>query len=238
MICERREDRLLPASVIREQVESRAEQIADSEARPVGRKERQRLRDEVLVDLLPRAFTRSTYLRAYIDPAADWIVVDTASATRAEELLSRLREALGSLPLTPLSVDKAPASVMTRWLAQRPPKGFAIGDECELREPAEPGGVMRARRLDLTGDEVRGHLDAGMLAARVAVQWQEQIQCVLGDDLAIRRVRFLDSVIDEASEVDDEDPLVRFDTDFALMGRELGRFLPRLIDAYGGLADD
>lgn len=235
MVCLRREDRLLPASVVREHVEEKAEAIAHAESRPVGRKEKQQIKDEVIVDLLPRAFTRSSHQYAYIDPEGGWVVVDSGTAKKAEEMLSVLRETLGSLRLKPLAVDRAPASVLTAWLEGEPPTGFVLGDECELKEPVDKGGVMRGRRMDLASAEVRSHLDAGMQVSKLAVDWQERIGCILCDDLGIRRLRFLDLVMEEAADVDADDALARFDADFVLMGMELARFIPAVIEAYGGL---
>ena len=238
MVCLRREDRILPAAVVREQVEEKAEAIAQAEGRTVGRKERQRIKDEVVTDLLPRAFTRSSHLYAYIDPAAGWVVVDSATAKKAEDLLSLLRQTLGSLRVKPLAVDRAPGAVLTRWLEAEPDAGFVLGDECELKEPVDQGGVMRGRRIDLASAEVRSHLDAGMRVAKLAVEWQDRIGCVLCDDLAIRRLRFLDLVLEQAAEVEADDALARFDADFALMGMELARFVPAVVEAYGGLEED
>ncbi|MCB1924174.1 MAG: recombination-associated protein RdgC [Gammaproteobacteria bacterium] len=235
MICMRREERILPSTVVREHVEEKAEAIAQAESRPVGRKEKQRLKDEVLVDLLPRAFTRSSHLFAYIDPAAGWVVVDSGTAKKAEDLLSALRETLGSLRVRPLAVANSPAMVMTRWVENTPADGFALGDECELKEPVDNGGVMRGRRIDLASAEVKSHLDAGMQVAKLAVDWQERIGCLLCDDLGIRRLRFLDLVMQEAADIEADDALARFDADFALMGMELARFIPAVVEAFGGL---
>ena len=238
MVCLRREDRILPATVIREHVEEKAEAIAQAESRPVGRKEKQQLKEEVIVDLLPRAFTRSTHMFAYIDPGEGWVVVDAGTAKKAEELLSALRETLGSLRLKPLAVNNAPASVLTGWLENTLPAGFELGDECELKEPVDQGGVMRGRRMDLASAEVKSHLDAGMQVSKLALEWQERIGCILCDDLGIRRLRFLDLVMQEAADVDAEDAVARFDADFALMGMELARFIPATVEAYGGLDED
>lgn len=238
MVCLRREDRVLPASVIRDHVDAKADAIAAQESRPVGRKEKQRIKDEVITDLLPRAFTRSSHLFAYIDPAAQWVVIDSGTSKRAEELLSVMRETLGTLRVRPLAVTRAPGPVMTRWLERSPPAGFALGDECELKEPVDNGGVMRGRRIDLAGPEVRSHLDAGMQVGRLAIEWQQRIGCILCDDLGVRRLRFLDLVMDEASDVEADDALARFDADFALMGMELARFIPAVIDTLGGLDED
>jgi recombination associated protein RdgC len=231
----RREDRLLPPAVVREQVDERAEAISAAEQRSVGRKERSQLRDEIIVDLLPQAFTRNRYHHAFIDPPAGWIVFDSSTAKQAEEMLSLLRETLGSLRAKPLAVATAPAAAMTRWLEKTPPEGFELGDECELKAPVENGAIVRGRRIDLAGGDVSSHLDDGMQVSRVAIDWQERISCLLCEDLGIRRLRFLDLVMNEAADVDADDALARFDADFALMGMELARFLPAVIEAYGGL---
>ena len=74
--------------------------------------------------------------------------------------------------------------------------------------------------------------------AKLAVEWEERIACLLCDDLAVRRLRFLDLIQEEANEIDSDDALARFDADFALMGRELTHFLNALIKAYGGMDED
>lgn len=235
MLCMRREDRILPPSVVREAVDEKVDQIESAEGRPVGRKEKSRLKDEIIVDLLPRAFTRSQRLFAYIDPRAGLIVVDTASSKKAEELLSLLRESLGSLKVRPLQVSTSPSLLMTHWIEGELPADFVLEDECELKEPVENGAVIRARKLDLGGDEVRQHIEAGMQVTRLAVEWNERLRCVLGDDLGIRRLRFTDIVMEEAADVQADDAAARFDADFALMSAELSHFIPRLIEVFGGL---
>lgn len=238
MVCARREERLLPAAVIREELDERVRQIEDAEVRTVRRNERQQIKDEIVVDLLPRAFTRSTRLYAYIDVANDWVVLDTPTVKRADEMLSLLRESMGSFPVKPILVERSPAAVMTDWLRRGAPPDFDLQDECELREPLENGGIVRCRRQALDGTEVGTHLDAGKLAVRLAVEWHERLSCLLCDDLVIRRLRFLDIVQDEAAAVDTEDAAARFDADFALMSMELRQFLPRLAEIFGGLSHD
>ena len=57
-----REERLLPASVIRSEVNSRIQEIQTGQGRRVQRKERLDIVDEVTQDLMPRAFTKSQHL--------------------------------------------------------------------------------------------------------------------------------------------------------------------------------
>src|SRR5690625_644650 len=97
MICSKRQEKLLPAAVVNEHLEEKVQEIQAEEGRPVGRKERQTLKDEIIFSLLPQAFSKSARDFAYIAPLEGLIVVNAASAKRAEDLLSQLRESLGSL---------------------------------------------------------------------------------------------------------------------------------------------
>jgi len=235
MVCARKEEKVLPASVVREILNEKVEAIETEQMRRVPRRERLDMRDEILLDLLPKAFTRSAYTYAYLAPGEGWLVVDAATANKAEALLGLLRKSLGTLAVTPLSVETSPAAVMTGWVqGQGLPGDIALGEECELRDPSEEGGIVRCRRQDLSGEEIQTHLQAGKQVVRLALEWNERLACILGDDLAVRRLRFLDGVQEEASEVEADDAAARFDADFALMTLELARFIPRLLAVFDG----
>lgn len=237
MVCMRREERVLPAAVVRETLEERVRDIEAAEARPVRRKEQQKLKDDIVHELLPRAFTRSSHLYAYLDPRNRWIVVDAATAKKAEDLVSLLRQSLGSLRARPFDVQQSPAAVMTAWLKQGRADGFELGEQCELREPVDGGSVLRCRNQDLQAEEIQGHLEAGKWVTKLAISWEERLACTLADDVSIHGLRFLDLVMDEAAEVQADDAAARFDADFALLSLELSRFIPVWLAAFGGLAE-
>jgi recombination associated protein RdgC len=233
----RREEKLLPATVVREQLEDRVADIEARQARRVYRKERMTLKDEVIQDCLPRAFTRTSYLYAYIDTARNWLFVDSASATRAEELLNLLRECIGSLPLLLPDTHQSPQSIMTQWLLHRTlPDDFQAAGECELREPGEEGGIVRCRGVDLFSDEVRAHLEAGLQVARLALGWDDRLRFVLGEDLCLRRLRFADELLKENDELADEQMLAKLDADFALMTAAISSLQERVVTVFGGAA--
>lgn len=235
LLCLQTEDKLLPASVIRAAVDERVAEIEDREARPVRRKEKETLKDQILLELLPRAFTRRKRLYAYVDPRGGWLIVNATPGKAVDEFTSLLRKAAGSLPIAPLRTASAPAAVLTGWLAGAP-AGWQIGDECELRDTAEDGGIVRCKGQDLAGDEIRTHLDAGKQVTRLAIEWQERLSCVLGDDHAVRRLRFLDVVQESLADTKAETLAEELDARFALMTLELAAFLPALVAAFGGEA--
>ena len=237
LLCLRREEKILPASVIREQLAEKVETIEQEEGRKVYRKEKLRLKDEIYQDCLPRAFSRHADLHAYIDTREKWLFVNTASAARAEELISALRECLGTLPLALPQVNQSPAQAMTNWLLHRNlPEDLGLLLDCDMKEPGEEGGVVRCRGMELGGEETDIHLQAGKQVVRLAVEWEEQVQLTLADDLCLRRLKFADSLVSENQELGDEDPLARLDADFLLMSDLVTRLQDRILQLFGGEA--
>lgn len=233
----RREERLLPSTVVREQLEEKIAQIEERDGRKVYRKERLTLKDEIVQDCLPRAFTRSAGVFAYIDTRANWVFVDAASATRAEELLNLLRECIGSFPVLLPQVNDAPAATMTSWLVHRNlPDDFVLGEECELREPGDEGGVVRCRGVDLLSEEVEAHLHAGKQVARLAVSWEDRLSLLLAEDLCLRRLRFADQLMKENEDIPEADYAARLDADFALMADAVTSLQERILALFGGEA--
>lgn len=237
MICAKRVDKVLPNGVVNDLVEEKAAEIEAAEGRPVQRRERVEIKERVIIELLPRAFVQSSRTFAFLDIKGGWLVVDASSAKKAEELVEKLREAMGSLPVRPLISAKAPAFVMTSWLqgGTEPMGAFIVLDECELRDTSGEGAVVRCRHQDLSSDEIKSHLDAGKQAVKLGLEWDERIEFLLAEDLSIKRLRFSDLVHEDATDVDADDEAAKFDADFALMSLELKRFIPALVEVFGGL---
>ena len=234
----KREEKLLPSTVVRELLDEKVAEIETGQARKVYRKERLNLKDEIIQDCLPRAFTRSTSVYAYVDTRANWVFVDAASATRAEELLNLLRECIGTFPVLLPQVNSAPVAVMTGWLLHRNlPQDFELGQECELREPGEEGGVVRCRGVDLLSEEVETHLHAGKQVARLSLGWDERLQLVLAEDLCLRRLKFADELMKENEDIAEGDEAARMDADFALMADAIGTLQERILTLFGGEAE-
>ena len=232
-----REEKLLPASVVREEVNDRVLQIQQAQGRKVYRKEKLTITDEVTQDLMPRAFTRRKAVEALISDRDGWLWVNNSSAPRAEDLLGALREAIGSLPAVLPDTQKSPAQVMSHWLMHGGlPEGFALGTEADLADPAEGGGLVRARDMMLDTDEIRSHLESGKLVQRLALSWDERLTFVLDTDLTIRRLTFGEALVDANNDIED-DPLARRDADFLLMSEAISELQTQLLQAFGGIAE-
>lgn len=236
MLCAQKQEKVLPAAVVNEKLQDRALEIEHKEGRKLYRKERDQLKDDVIASLLPQAFPRNQKLFAYLDPKERWLVIDSSSNSKAEELLHHLRQSLDSLPVIPPSTKQLPVDILTQWVEQgHGSDDFAIGDECEFFNPKEEGSIIRCKGQDLQCDEIQAHLQAGMQVKQLAVVWQDSIHCVIDQDLGIKRLRFADVITAKAEEADAEDAAQQFDQDFAVMSLELNKFFKALTRAMGGL---
>jgi recombination associated protein RdgC len=237
MLCVKKEERVLPTAVINEMIQEKAAEAEEQQGRKLSKKERIQLKDELIFDLLPRAFTFSRKIYAYIDPKGGWLVVDAASAKSAEDLLSLLRKSLGSLPAVPINTVNNPVAIMTQWLVtQQTPSDIVVEDECELRSPGEEGSIIRCKNHDLSLPEIQNHLDSGKEVIKLALSWADRLAFVIDKSFSIKRLRFLDLVQDQLEDIEVDGDDMRFDVDFSIMTAELGLFLPRLLELFGGEA--
>jgi recombination associated protein RdgC len=229
LVSARRQERLLPSAVVAEALDERVAEIEGAEVRSVGRAERRRLREHILAEMLPRAFLRSRRVYAYLDTDAGWLVVDAASDKTAEEIVSLLRQTLGSLPAKPPRPSRPIAQLLTAWVQGGDlPRGFALGQDCELRDPDDSQSVVRCRGQDLSGDEIQAHLRAGKQVVKLALERDERLSFLLHDDLSLKRLRLADVLSEQALDADQEDQAARLDAEFALIALELRGLLEQL----------
>ena len=234
MICARKQEKILPAAAVNEQVEEKVVELEASQGRNVYRKEKRNIKEDVIHTLLPRALTRSFHLYAYFAPKQKLLIIDTPSSTKAEEFLEHLRASLGSLPVVPLACHSDAAEIMTQWLQGRAPDGFDLDRECELRNLMESSNIVRCRGQELESDEVLGHIKAGKRVIQLAVNWREAIHFLLTEDFRIKRLKFDDRIREEAQS-EEQDFAVQFDQDFAVMTLQLSHLIDELLEAFGGL---
>ncbi|WP_392432063.1 recombination-associated protein RdgC [Yersinia sp. HM-2024] len=237
VICARKEEKILPSPVIKQELQAKIERLEGEQHRKLKKTEKDSLKDEVLHSLLPRAFSRFNQTFLWIDTVNDLIMVDAASAKRAEDTLALLRKSLGSLPVVPLTLENPIELTLTEWVRSKElPSGFALMDEAELKAILEDGGVIRCKKQDLFSDEIAVHIEAGKLVTKLALDWQERVQLVLSDDGSLKRLKFSDTLREQNEDIDREDFAQRFDADFILMTSELTALIKHLIEALGGEA--
>ncbi len=227
------EDKLLPAAVVNDHLHKKLADIEAREGRKPGGRTRKRIKDELITELLPRAFVRPVRTDALIDTTLGVIAVDASSRKVAESVVSEVRRALGSFPALPVNAEVAPRAILTGWVAGDPlPEGLSLGEDCELRDPTDTGAVVRVQRMELAGHEIAEHLAAGKQVTRLALVLDDHVSFTLGEDLVVRKFRLLDGAIDTLDSTEREDVAAELDARFALTAGEFKRLFAVLEAAF------
>lgn len=229
LFCVGTESRLLPASVLQDAVSERVKQHEFQTGKLPGKRLRNEFRDAALGELLPRAFIVKARTQVYIDPDSRMVAADTASAKAAEEVITAIRDALGSFPVRPLASESSVTLLMSKWLISgQLPAGFEFGDECKLEDPSDTASVISGKHHNLETDEIKEHVRCGKQVIELGLIFDCRIGFVLDSQLRLRKLRFLDVIADKLDAQDGADPDQILDAEFALMSLELRRLYARL----------
>ena len=232
-VCLKHEEKVLPSATVRDLVNGKVAEIKEAEARNVWYEEKQQLKEQIVDDLLPRALTQSRRTEAIFDTERGYLLVNEASDKRAEQILIKLREALGGLKVAMPQTRESPSSLMTEWLLQGHAEGdFELGYNVLLQGVGDVVPKVKISKKDLTTAEVIKHAQNGMQVVELELEWREQISFTLTQNFALKRIRFLDVLQEEAEQGDDAASLT-----FAsqiIMVEALGEMINKLVNLLGG----
>lgn len=199
------QQRVLPAAVLAEALARKLAELERNEGRRPGGRLRKQIKDDLVHEMLPNAFVRTRRVDVLLDAHRGVCAVDTPSRKVAEGVVGEIRRALGSFPALPLNAELSPRGVLTGWLVRNPmPHGLYLGEECVLAEPEADGAAVRATRQDLQTEEIDRHLQAGKQVTRLALNWIDQAQFVLGEDLVLRKWHLLAGATDRMDETEQD----------------------------------
>ncbi|WP_445767481.1 recombination-associated protein RdgC [Rheinheimera sp.] len=221
----KRQEKILPAAVINEEMQPRLDALEQEKGRPLSRKEKQALKEELQLSLLPRAFSRSSLTQGYYDAKNQWLVINTSSASKAEDILALLRKALGSLPALPWLDNHKLNTNLQLWLQNKAlPQGFELGNDAELKAPDEEGAKVKFSNHLLSADDVQSHLQ-DKLVTSISLQRNDSLSLLITDDGALKRLKFHDLLTGQNDELGWEDLPARLDADLLLMAQALNQTL-------------
>lgn len=231
LVCFKKQEKLIPSGAVAEALNEKIAQIQGAEKRTVGRKEKQSLKDELIFSFLPKALTKSKLTYAYF--SGNYLVVDSANAKGAEDVCSKLREALGSMPCVPVKTAKSVGAVLTALVAGQYAgyQNFKLGHEVEFQAPKD-GRVVRCKNVEIENSEIQNHIAAGMVVTKLQLVYRDRIVFTICDDLSIRAITFRDFVtaMSQASDAVEQQA-----NDFGIMRWELDDLLVQLFGLFGGV---
>jgi recombination associated protein RdgC len=236
------EKKVIPPDFLKAEVNERVNQLEQEQHRRLKHAERATIKDEVLQNLLPRAFTRKVETQLWIDQDKGRIIVDTTNAKRAEDVLALLRKTLGSLPVVPITTKEPIELVMTEWMkVGEAPAPLHMQGECDARMVSilSEGGTTSFRNEPLGSDTIESTVSSGKLVTNLSMfhATKFHVNFMMTDDCSFKRLKFSDLFLemnDEMQEEDESGSDVRKRADFLLMAETVAEVINDTLTAFGG----
>lgn len=203
LICMGKEERILPRGVIQKMLDEKISQIEMQQARQVKRAEKAQLAEDLEFELLPKSFCVQKRLTAILDNMGKRLIINTSSATQAAQLTSFLRKSVPGLSIEPLTHTENLAIRFAQWI-QSPeslPSDFQLASDCLLFSLDDEKKRVHCKGYELPAEEILTLLSQGMATAEISLIWKERIQFTLTQDFTFKKIKSLEFLIDEFSEI-------------------------------------
>jgi recombination associated protein RdgC len=232
MICLQIEEKILPATVIRQELAEKIKKIEAHEDRKVRAKEKLSLKDEIILTLLPRAFSKLTRLYGYIDTKQHCLILGTANAKKAEQFISMFKKSV-SEHISSFEIKKL-APIITLWLKnQNYPNSFGIEKACVLQDPNQQNRVIRCQHQDLFANSIQSLIKDGCEVKQLGLSWQDHIHFVLSaDDFSLRSIKYQEEILSQSRDLEAETRQQEFNANFFIMTETLAKLLVELRELF------
>lgn len=226
----KKEIKILPSSVVKQALDEKVKTQEAQLNRKLKKAEKLTLKDEIFIDLLPRAFSKYQFFWLWIDTKHKRIIIDSGSFKQAEDILSLLRKEMGSLAVTPFSTEIPLEKIMTKWVREElqfPP--LLLGDEIELKDALEENATVKCKNQDIASNEIFVHIDAGKQVNKVKLIDDRGVLFILNRDYTIKRIKFNATILDQNEDFVIEEKNKRLEADFIIMSNTLSETFNSLI---------
>ncbi len=238
MMCLQTEEKILPTTVIRHELDQKIKQIELQEDRKVRQREKLTMKDELMLTLLPRAFTKFTRYYAYIDTKNNYVVFNTAQTKITEQFISLFKKSV-SEDIAVYELKKL-SPIVTSWLkTQAYPTEFAIEKACLLQDPDHEDRRIRCQEQDLFAGSIQALIKDGCEVKQIALSWHDRVSFVLSaDDFTLRSISYEEEVTAQATEMEAETKQQQFIADFFIMSATIRELLSDLQKVFSRVMKD
>lgn len=226
------EEKILPGVVIRQELDAKIKEWEIRQDRKLGKKEKLSLKDEVIMNLLPRSFSKISRIYAFIDMKNHWLVLNTTNKKRTEQFLNLLKKTLGDGSIHAFETKKI-SSILTQWVKHKDyPEAFMIEKKCVLQDINQKSRVIRCQQQDLFVNSIHDFIKDGCEIKQIALFWRDSVRLTLVDDFTLRSIKFEEELKDQVKDLEAETRQQKFMADFFIMGETLSSLLTDLIALF------
>jgi recombination associated protein RdgC len=224
LICLGKEERILPRSVVQRHLSEKIKTLEEQRGFAVKRAEKGQMAEDIEFELLPKSFCLQKKQQALLDSVSQRLIINTSSANQAAQLTAHLRKSIPGISINPLNPKENLASTFANWIKNPKllPANLELASNCLLFSEDNENKQFNCKGYELPADEVHSLLSQGLLAAEISLIWNERIQFTLTHNLAFKRLKCLDYLVDEFHDLRElDDDLSQQDAAMTLLTHEL-----------------
>ena len=203
LICMGKEERLLPRGVINRILDERVQTLEAQRGYAVKRAEKGQMAEDLEFELLPKAFCLQKRTFAFLDTVSKRLIINASSANQASQLTSLLRKTVPGISIEPLQHMGNLSVLFAEWIThpESLPANFQLASDCLLFSPDDEKKRFSCKGYELPAEEILTLLSQGLAAAEISIIWNERIQFTLTHELTFKRLKCMDYLVDDFSEI-------------------------------------
>ncbi len=226
MLCLQGEEKILPATVVNQHVAARVKHIEKEEGRRVRQKEKLNIKDDMIITLMPRAFTKLSTIYAYIDTHNNWLIINSTSAARYEKFIALFKKCFDDeLELKVLEIKDIAPTLTRHLVANNFPTEFDVQEKAVFQDPNQENRIIRCQHQDLYADSMMSLIKDGCRVKQITFTWHDRITFSLTDDMTLLGVSYEDELLESAKDLDLETKEQAFDANMMIMTKSLSHLI-------------
>lgn len=200
----REDTKAVPAEEVNKKATERVAEIKESFGRIVGKKELREIKDQVLLDLLPRAFTKTRRTHVLFSERTSCVYVNTGSQKVADLVMTLLVHSLISVKTSTVHVSEPKMGLTARlknWLNEEEDSfgSFEPVSEVVLKD-ADRKWAIKADNLRNTQDALREAIEKSASVSSIGFMNEEGVFFRITDALRIKGVKH--TVVEDDEDTD------------------------------------
>lgn len=224
LICMGKEERILPRGVINKMLAEKIQTLENQHGRIIKRAEKAQIAEDLEFELLPKSFCVQKRLTAILDSSSKRLIINASSNNQASQLTSLLRKSVAGITIEPITHTENLAVRFAEWIhsPESLPSDFQLASDCVLFSLDDEKKRVHCKGYELPAEEILTLLSQGMATAEISLIWKERIQFTLTHDFTFKKLKSLEYLIDEFSEISKlEEDYQKQDAALTLLAGEL-----------------
>lgn len=227
LFCMNSEEKILPGVVVSQQLAKKISAREAASQKKVYSKEKLQMKEDLILELLPKAFSKQSKTYVYLDKKQQWLVIGSTQLRRVEKILYLFKKTF-SIETLPLFENQRAFDFQP--FLHKDASEFQIEPNYVLQDPQNTHREIRCKQQDIDDEPLQSLLKQYQVK-QLALNWQHRISFQLKQNGELQSLRYGDELIQEAKDADDSSLETRANADFFMMSTSVRQLVLDLLEA-------